>query len=114
MKNKLPNFLIVGAQKSGTTSLYNYLKQHYDIFMPERLKEPKFFVSPIFKKIDRNQPLWIKFMNNTMFELHDYLKLFEEAQKEKAIGESSVTYLYYYETATMLIKKHLGNIICIK
>ena len=31
---KKPNFLIVGAAKSGTTSLYHYLKQNPDIFMP--------------------------------------------------------------------------------
>jgi hypothetical protein len=110
VKNKLPNFLIVGAQKSGTTSLYNYLKQHYEVFMPERLKEPKFFVSPIFKKINHNQPLWVNFMSNTMFEWQDYLELFEKVQKEKAIGESSVTYLYYYKTAIILIRKYLGNI----
>jgi len=28
-----PNLLIVGAAKSGTTSLHEYLKQHPDIFM---------------------------------------------------------------------------------
>jgi len=110
VKNKLPNFLIVGAQKSGTTSLYIYLKEHPEVFMPERLKEPRFFVAPIFKKIDRNQPLWISFMNNTMFELHDYLKLFEKIQKEKAIGESTTAYLYYYKVAIELIKEYLGDI----
>ena len=109
MKNKLPNFLIVGAQKSGTTSLYNYLKQHFEIFMPDKLKEPKFFVAPLFKKINHDQPLWANFMDTIIFEWQDYLKLFENVQKEKAIGESSVTYLYYYETAIILIKKYLGN-----
>ena len=34
MKNKLPNFLVVGAAKSGTSSLHEYLIQHEDIFMP--------------------------------------------------------------------------------
>ena len=29
----LPNFLIVGAIKSGTTSLYHYLRQHPDVYM---------------------------------------------------------------------------------
>ncbi|TAP38272.1 hypothetical protein EYR97_01310 [Alteromonas sp. KUL42] len=28
-----PNFFLIGASKSGTTSLYHYLKQHPDIFM---------------------------------------------------------------------------------
>ncbi|QBQ54411.1 sulfotransferase [Nitrosococcus wardiae] len=31
---KLPNFVIVGAPKSGTTSLYYYLSQHFDIYLP--------------------------------------------------------------------------------
>ena len=43
-----PNFLVVGAQKSGTTSLYSYLKQHPQIYMSP-LKEPHFFVSHVLK-----------------------------------------------------------------
>ena len=38
----LPNFLIIGSQKAGTTSLYNILKQHPEIYMPEK-KEVNFF-----------------------------------------------------------------------
>ena len=38
----LPNFLIIGSQKSGTTSLYHVLSQHPQIFMPAR-KEINFF-----------------------------------------------------------------------
>ena len=38
----LPNFLIVGAAKAGTTSVYEYLKQHPNIFM-SNIKEPYFF-----------------------------------------------------------------------
>ncbi|MFV2040601.1 MAG: sulfotransferase [Candidatus Hydrothermarchaeales archaeon] len=37
-----PNLFIVGAPKSGTTSLYNYLKQHPDIFM-SKCKETFYF-----------------------------------------------------------------------
>jgi hypothetical protein len=40
----LPNFLCVGAQKSGTTTLYEILKTHPDIFLPRKIKETKFFV----------------------------------------------------------------------
>ena len=40
----LPNFLIIGAAKCGTTALYYYLKQHPEISFP-KLKEPKFFSS---------------------------------------------------------------------
>jgi hypothetical protein len=42
----LPNFLCVGAQKAGTTTLYEILKQHPDIFLPQKVKETKFFVYP--------------------------------------------------------------------
>ena len=53
MKNNLPNFLIVGAAKCGTSSLHNYLNQHPDIFMPSynklgmKVKEPRFLISDI-------------------------------------------------------------------
>jgi hypothetical protein len=40
----LPNFLCVGAQKAGTTTLYEILKQHPGIFLPDKVKETKFFV----------------------------------------------------------------------
>ena len=39
----LPTFLIIGTMKGGTTSLYRYLRQHPEVFMPER-KELNFFV----------------------------------------------------------------------
>src|SRR5690348_379750 len=42
----LPNFLIVGAPKAGTTSLYHYLDQHPQIFMSP-IKEPNYFASEI-------------------------------------------------------------------
>ncbi len=38
----LPTFLIIGAAKSGTTSLYEYLSLHPEVFMSE-IKEPKYF-----------------------------------------------------------------------
>ena len=40
---RMPNFLVIGAAKTGTTSLHNYLGQHPEIFMSE-IKEPGFFV----------------------------------------------------------------------
>ena len=37
----LPNFVVIGAMRSGTTSLYKYLQEHPDVFMPR--KEIHFF-----------------------------------------------------------------------
>ena len=39
-----PNFIIIGAMKAATTSLYTYLKQHPDVFMTS-IKERMFFNS---------------------------------------------------------------------
>ena len=49
----LPTFLIIGAAKSGTTSLYDYLKQHPEIFMSP-LKEPRVFRV----RSGRSEPPW--------------------------------------------------------
>lgn len=43
MVGKLPEFLLIGAAKSGTTMLYDLLKQHPNVFMPHS-KEPRFFI----------------------------------------------------------------------
>lgn len=46
----LPNFLIIGSQKAGTTSLYNILKQHPQVFMPEKKEVNFFFLEKEFRK----------------------------------------------------------------
>ncbi len=73
----LPNFFIVGAAKSGTTSLYHYLDQHPDIFM-SKVKEPHYFVD------------WDKYVKN----LEEYEALFAGWNGERAVGEASTGYLY--------------------
>lgn len=56
MGGKLPNLLIIGAMKSGTTSLHNYLAKHPDIFMSKN-KEIHYFSDVIFN----SKPLsWYK------------------------------------------------------
>ncbi|MGH7791258.1 MAG: sulfotransferase family protein [Thermodesulfobacteriota bacterium] len=109
MKERLPNFLIVGAAKSGTTSIYHYLRQHPEIYLPEN-KEPRFFVSSEFGEIDPNDPFYTYINKTTTVTLEEYARLFKSAYKEKAIGEASVQYLYFHKTAIPQIKKHLGNI----
>ena len=104
----LPNFLIVGAAKSGTTSLYRYLQQHPDIFMSQK-KEPKFFSSQFLKfpfvgPGDQNMELSI------CKTFDKYESLFKYADNIKAVGEASADNLYYYTHAIPLIKKYLGNV----
>jgi hypothetical protein len=88
----LPNFLIIGAQKSGTTSLYYYLKQHPEIYMSPA-KEVHFFDNeggkPDFGGPPGRRPM---FPNPTGIE--EYRAMFSGAKNEKAIGEASPSYMY--------------------
>jgi hypothetical protein len=105
-KKKLPDFLIVGAAKSGTTSLFNCLKQHPQVFMPSASDEPYFLTGRDFKEIDHKKGAYGK---NVVTTLEDYANLFKNAKGHKAIGEKSVGYLYYYEESIKNIKKYLNN-----
>lgn len=111
MQRKTPNFLIVGAAKSGTSSLYQYLKQHPEVYVPPTRKEPMFFVSAIYKKLSRNDPRHEIADRIVICSFDDYLNLFKRVRNEqKAIGEASAAYLYHHETAIPNIKNQLGDI----
>ena len=105
MKRKLPNFLIVGAAKSGTSSLHNYLNQHQDVFMPSyntkgfKVKEPRFFIKDLVEHR----------LHYGVWNWEEYISLFDSVKDEKAIGESTVLYLYYYNHSIKNIKKYLGE-----
>jgi len=81
--DRKPDFFIVGAPKAGTTSLYHYLIQHPDIFMPTR-KEPYFFGD------------WREHQKQ---DLQKYLNLFRGVPKSKVAGEASTAYLYLERAA---------------
>lgn len=109
MSYRLPNFLIAGAMKSGTTSLYVYLSQHPSIFMSYP-KEPRFFIADTDKNLSRDDPRYVHIQDHTVFTFEEYCALFENIPPRKtAIGESSVGYLYHYGEAIPKIRKHLGN-----
>ena len=95
----LPNLLIVGAAKSGTTSLHNYLNQHPDIFMCSP-KEPHFLIN---KEIGKQR------IKKGIIDLKDYESLFGEKAHLKYRGESSVMYLSFPEIAIKNIKDYLDD-----
>lgn len=81
---RTPDFFIVGSAKCGTTSLWMYLKQHPDIFMPKALieKEPSYFCH-----------------NYGIKNYAAYLSLFDAASTGQAVGEASTAYLTSPESA---------------
>jgi len=88
----MPNFLVVGARKAGTTSLYHYLKQHPEVFMSP-VKEPNFFAIE-GDRADYNGPDADSRVNRwSVADPEDYRALFSEAGGAKATGEASPAYL---------------------
>ena len=101
----MPNFLIIGANKGGTTSLYNYLNQHPEIFMSP-VKEPMFFttVECNYTKEEKKS----KGLSDAATTIEDYQKLFRGVENEKAIGEASTAYLANPRCAKV-IKKYVTD-----
>lgn len=82
----MPEFFIAGQPKSGTTALYEMLKRHPRIYMPDR-KEPRFFASEMY---DRDPPR----PGGTPKDLAEYLTWFEAAKPEQVVAEASPWYLW--------------------
>ena len=87
-----PDFLVIGAARSGTTALYNYLRQHPDIYMPSRVKEPNYFCYEGLR-LEIKGP-GAEFINNSVTDADAYAELFDEAQEGQITGEASPLYLY--------------------
>lgn len=119
LNTKLPNFFVVGAAKSGTTSLYEYMKMHPQIYMAP-IKETHHFSTDIDNSKFRpnyarslNKDL-SKFLESDMREgiFHAFVKewdqykqLFKHVKDEKAVGEITNSYLYSAEAAKNIFKQ---------
>lgn len=82
MYNRKINFFIIGAPKCGTTAMASYLSDHKDIFFSDP-KEPHYFATDFEKYRIKSK--------------EKYMALFNNVNKETAIGEGSVFYLYSKE-----------------
>lgn len=94
---RLPDFLILGAFKSGTTSLVSYLGQHPQVFLPW-MQEPAFFASPRFdlscdgdaRPQRAPESAYGRLRAETLAQ---YAALFDPAPAGAVLGESSPQYL---------------------
>jgi len=102
----LPNFLVIGAAKSGTTALYHYLKQHPEIFLSQ-LKEPRFFAFE-GQKLDFRGPGDKAYRERIITDFEDYCRLFDGAEKNQAVGEMSPLYLSQPGTAARIARRLPG------
>ena len=87
----LPNFLVIGAGRSGTTSLHHYLGRHPDVFLPG-VKSPSYFYCQGQRQSDDPG---IRLVTRNFFvpDAASYEALFDGVRNEKAVGEVSPAYL---------------------
>ena len=98
---RLPDFMIVGAARCGTTSLFRYLDAHPDVYMPEQ-KEPNYFAfSPAPWAAGHGK---FGFSGKgKVTDYGDYCRLFAPASPTQVAGEASITYLpLWRETVTQI------------
>jgi Sulfotransferase family len=100
-QRRLPDFFIVGNPKSGTTALYEMLRRHPAIYMPD-LKEPWFFATDMRARF---QPARSAAVPDT---LEDYLSLFDAARPEQLIGEATSSYLCSHTAASRIAELQPG------
>ncbi len=108
---KEPNFFVIGAAKCGTTTLYDFLEHHPEVYMSP-IKEPHYFSKDIIKenfsdeykhylktrnvnledylKTNFTRKIWEWYIE----DFNQYLQLFKNVTTEKAIGEISNGYLF--------------------
>ncbi len=94
----LPTFLVIGAEKAGTTALHAALDRHPRVFMSNP-KEPSFFLSEDSRYLEQDlmgQP------HGDIRTLAEYEALFAAAAPGQAIGESSPCYLYSPDAARFI------------
>ncbi len=87
----LPNFIVIGAAKAGTTALYWYLAEHPAVFMSP-VKETNFFAYGLngTGKLLYGDPMMHRFPIKSLAE---YEQLFAGAGEASAVGEASPIYL---------------------
>jgi hypothetical protein len=98
---RYPDFLIVGAARSGTTSVYRMLKQHPQVFLPA-VKEPCFFAFADSSVTYRGGKFAF-----AVREPGKYFSLFSRAGSGQIAGEASTPYLYLYKESISNMMRYL-------
>lgn len=109
LSNKLPNFIVAGCIKGGTSSLHSYLAEHPDIFV-SKLKETNYFISSsVGLKYTYTLGSNVTINTRAVRTIEEYSALFGSVGAEAAIGEVSPLYLYYAQDIADQIFNTLEN-----
>lgn len=98
-QNSFPSFMIIGAQKAGTTTLFDMLN-HCPIFCGSSDKESGFFIKDVFYKQGNE---W-------------YLKQFEQCSRDAIKFEATPEYIYYPDAPKRIFSfnKHMKFIVILR
>lgn len=106
----LPNFLLIGVAKAGTTALYQALKEHPQIYMSP-IKEPRFFTF-VDSPLTLGGPGAAAYRAWAITDLAAYQRLFADVTNETVIGEASPVYLscWHPERTAANIKRLIPDV----
>ena len=95
----LPDFLLAGSAKCGTTTIFQYLQRQSSVFLPE-LKEPFYF------SFGNEKPTYTdaRFNSKVIWKTEEYIALFKNAKTSQLIGDASTSYLYTAEKTIQNVK----------
>jgi len=91
---RLPDFLLVGAPKAGTTALHGALAEHPELFL-SRVKEPKYYLCGDSPPPAYRGPGDAHSSQEWIWQRQRYLDLFQDAGGDQVAGESTPFYLYH-------------------
>jgi hypothetical protein len=89
----LPDFLVIGVPKAGTTALHAALVRHPQLYLP-RIKEPKYFLTADAPPPGRGGPGDVQTYQEQIWRREEYEALFDAAPPGTRRGEATPFYLY--------------------
>lgn len=103
----LPDFFVVGAPKTGTTSLFYYLSKTQAFYKPE-IKEPSYLAYDQNKYITSSK---VKKKQETSFitDFEDYKAIYANCPEDKITGDFSTHYLYHGKTFIEKVRQIYGK-----
>jgi len=96
-----PDFFVVGAPKAGTTAVFNWLKSHPDVFLPE-VKEPGYFSYAGRPAVPQSGPYDPDYHARLTADGGDYAQLYAAADG-RLTGDVSPVYLVDQSVAARIV-----------
>lgn len=104
---KLPNFIVIGTPKAGTTALFTYLRRSPDVYIPDRKELHYFTCTDIKEHVEGPGDREVaRGLCSSREEYEDY---YSGVSGEGAVGEVSPSYLYF-SGASERIREELGEV----